>query len=230
MLWEQITFRDESDIRLSKPLADHFITQSQKLVKEKTQIIISQADETDDVFYIFKGSVKVSTLAPNSKEYIFREIGAGNLIGELSALDGDKRSVIVSANEDTILYKMNASSFKNLISGNEDFSNYLTNSLVKRVRNLSEQVFELTTMNVRCRILLDLIRRAKNASIKDGTVEFKLPKDQTQIAIALATHREAISREYSAFAKKNLIKKENDKVIVYSIEKLENLLSKMMGL
>jgi CRP-like cAMP-binding protein len=230
MLWEQITYRDESDIRLPDHLARLFIEQSQKVSKTSKQTLISQSDTTDDVYYIAEGQVRVSVLAPNSKEYIFREIGPGNLIGELTALDGGKRSVMVMTITDTLLYKMAQGSFKKLLGQNEELSNYLTLSLVKRVRNLSEQVFELSTMNVRCRILLDLIRRAKKAALKDGSATFNLPKDQVKVATALATHREAISREYSAFAKNGFIKKHNEKIVVPSIDKLETLLSKLMGL
>jgi len=230
MLWEQITYRDESDMRLPDPLAALFIEHSQSVPKTAKQTLISQSDITNDVYYISEGFVRVSVLAPNSKEYIFREIGPGNLIGELTALDGGKRSVMVMTITDTVLYKMAQVSFKKLLQQNEELSDYLTLSLVKRVRNLSEQVFELSTMNVRCRILLDLIRRAKKGVLEDDTASFQLPKDQVKVATALATHREAISREYSAFAKNGLIKKHNEHIFVPSIEKLETLLSKLMGL
>ena len=120
--------------------------------------------------------------------------------------------------------------FKKLLEQNEELSEHITLNLVKRVRNLSEQVFELSTMNVRCRILLDLIRRAKKGALEDGSATFNLPKDQMKVATALATHREAISREYSAFAKNGLIKKNNEHILVPSIEKLETLLSNLIGL
>lgn len=230
MLWEQITYTDESDMRLPDHLAALLIQHSQKVSKTAQQTLISQSDITDDVYYIAEGNVRISVLAPNSKEYIFREIGPGNLIGELAAIDGGKRSVMVMSITDTILYKMNQTTFKNLLAQNEEFSNYLTLSLVKRVRNLSEQVFELSTMNVRCRILLDLIRRAKKNTLENGSAKFSLPKDQVKVATALATHREAISREYSAFARNGFLQKNNGEIVVPSIEKLETLLSKMMGL
>ena len=230
MLWEQVTYKDESDMQLPSHLADMFIKRSKIITKSAKQTLISQSDTSDDVYYIAQGQVRVSVQAPNSKEYIFREIGPGNLIGELAALDGGKRSVMVTTIKDTLFYGMTQCTFKKLLEQNKEFSDYLRLSLVKRVRNLSEQVFELSTMNVRCRILLDLIRRAKKSALEDGSATFNLPKDQVKVAIALATHREAISREYSSFAKNGFIKKHNEKIVVPSIERLESLLSKLMGL
>jgi len=230
MLWEQVTYTDESDLRLPPQLAELFTAGSQTITKAPHQALLSQSDTSHDVYYIAKGSVRISVLAPNSKEYIFRDIGAGNLIGELAALDSGKRSVMVTANEQSVFYKMPQSHFQTLLKDNAEFAHYLTLSLVKRVRNLSEQVFELSTMNVRCRILLDLIRRAKKGEVKNGASTFSLPKDQVKVATALATHREAISREYSSFAKNGLIIKKNEHINVPSIEKLETLLSKLMGL
>lgn len=230
MLWEQISYRDESDIKLPETLVEIFLSQSQKISKKKKQTIITQSDDTTDIYYIYSGAVKISILAPNSKEYIFREVGKGNLIGELAAFDGEKRSVTVATTEDTIFYKMNRTVFLNLVNNNKEFYSYLITSLVKRVRNLSEQVFELSTMNVRCRIVLDIIRRAKKTGIDNNRAEFTLPKDQLKIATELSTHREAISREYGALVKSKLIEKNAQKIIIPSFDKLEAVFSKMMGL
>jgi len=229
MLWEQISYYDESDIKLPKALAELFTSHSQKVTKKQNQTIITQSDSSTDVYYIYSGAVKISILAPNSKEYIFREIGRGNLIGELSAMDGEKRSVMVVTTDNTIFYKMKQKEFLSFVSQNREFYDYLMISLVKRVRNLSGQVFELSTMNVRCRIVLDLIRRAKRSGSENDRAEFSLPKDQTIIATELATHREAISREYSALAKSKLIEKKAHQITVPSIQKLETTLSKIMG-
>ena len=230
MLSEQITYRDVSDIKLPKDIAEVFRTRAIFKKAIRGQSLITQSDPLNHVLYIDSGIVEISILSPSSKKYVFRELGAGNIIGELSAIDGGNRSATVTASVDTTYYKLSQSTFLELIENNKLFSNWLTKSLVKRIRDLSEQVFELSSLNVRSRILLDLIRRAKKVETQNDMVEIEKPKDQTKIATSLATHREAISREYSIFIQQGLIVKKEDHYLVPSISKLENVLLAMMGM
>ena len=59
--------------------------------------IIDHLDETTDCFLIASGSVRVIVNSASGKEITFRDIGAGEVVGELSALDGRPRSASVVA-------------------------------------------------------------------------------------------------------------------------------------
>lgn len=229
MISDELTYRDVSDIRLPNEIAQIFMTGALRIKRSIGQNIITQSDNTQDVFYIHSGSVEISIQAPNAKEFIFREMGAGSIIGELSAIDGEKRSLTVCALEDTVLYKVSPKYFLSLVETNREFSWWLTNSLVKRVRNTSEKVFELSSMNVRCRIILDIIRRSYSSGVDNDQSTFRPPRDQKKVATKLGTHREAVNREYSALVKEGLILKTSEAVVVPSVNALEALLSRMMG-
>lgn len=229
MLSEELTYRDVSDIQLPNDIAQIFMEGALRIKRSAGQNIITQSDNTQDVFYIHSGSVEISIQAPNAKEFIFREMGAGAIIGELSAIDGEKRSVTVCALEDTVLYKVSPKYFLSLVETNRELSRWLTNSLVKRVRNTSEKVFELSSMNVRCRIILDIIRRSYSAGVSDDRSTFRPPRDQKKVATKLGTHREAVNREYSALMKEGLIIKSPETILIPSVSALEALLSRMMG-
>ena len=230
MLSEQLTYHDVSDIKLPEDIIKVFRARAIFKKANKGQSLITQSDPLNHVLYLDTGIVEISILSPNSKKYVFRELGAGNIIGELSAIDGGSRSATVTAAVDSTYYKLSQSAFLELLENNQSFRNWLTKSLVKRIRDVSEQVFELSSLNVRSRILLDLIRRAKKVETQNDMVEIEKPKDQIKIATSLATHREAISREYSTFIQQGLIVKKDDHYLVPSISKLENVLVAMIGL
>lgn len=226
---EELTFRDVSDVKLPDEITDIFKASGVRVRRANGQNVMIQSDETRDVFLIESGTVEVSIQAANGKEYIFREVGRGSLIGEMSAIDGERRSATVTAVGEAVLYKIPSSRFLTMILDNPIFSKLMMISLVKRIRNTSEQLFELASMNVRSRILLDVIRRAYQSGVIEDRAHFLAPRDQSKAATALATHREAISREYSALIKEGLITRKGESFIVPSVSTLEATLERMIG-
>ena len=67
------------------------------------QLIIGHQDESNDVFFIAEGLVRVTVYSGSGKEVSFRDLGAGKSIGELSAVDGAPRSANVIALTDSVL-------------------------------------------------------------------------------------------------------------------------------
>lgn len=210
-------------------LAEIFISRSTQIKKAKNEILIHQYDESHDVFFLASGEAEVSLISPNAKVYVFRNIEEGEIFGELSALDHQIRSVTVSAIKDCIVYKMSQKSFLEMNAQNPDFSNWLIQMLVGRIRDLSEQAFELTALNVPSRIVLELIRKSIRSGIVNDEAVIDFATSQDRFAMALGTHREAINREFKALADKNLISRNGKRILVHSFTNLEKLYEQMVG-
>jgi CRP/FNR family cyclic AMP-dependent transcriptional regulator len=54
--------------------------------------ILSQEDQTTDVFVIVEGRVRITNYSPDGREVSFRDMGTGEIFGELAAIDGLPRS------------------------------------------------------------------------------------------------------------------------------------------
>src|SRR6476620_12770005 len=61
------------------------------------EILVDFDDLTTDVFFLLSGDVRVLMRTASGKEVILDEMRAGELFGELAALDGIKRSANVTA-------------------------------------------------------------------------------------------------------------------------------------
>ena len=77
--------------------------------------IISLRDSTDDVYFIVSGTVRVAVYSGSGKEVIFRQMGAGQMFGELAAIDGAPRSAQVVATSETTIASLSAVDFQRLI-------------------------------------------------------------------------------------------------------------------
>src|SRR3712207_9596471 len=64
---------------------------------EPDEILVDFDDLSTDVYFLLSGEVRIMIRTPSGKEVIFGEMRGGQFFGELSALDGVKRSANVTA-------------------------------------------------------------------------------------------------------------------------------------
>jgi CRP-like cAMP-binding protein len=157
--------------------------------------ILSVRDETNDVFFILEGRLQVKNYSEHGREFIFSEIGAGQIFGEFSALDGLPRSASVVAMEDTVVARMKAGDFVALLRADFDLTLRLLRILTGKARGLSDRIFELIALNARDRICFELARLAADG-VKDGPrVLIRPAPTHYEIAARIGSHREAVTRE-----------------------------------
>src|SRR5215471_9553064 len=63
------------------------------------------------VMAVLRGSIKISSLSRDGKEVVFRIINAGEILGEIAALDGEERSADAAAMTDCELLVLNRRDF-----------------------------------------------------------------------------------------------------------------------
>src|SRR4029077_13738249 len=80
--------------------------------------ILGEHEQTDDVFFILAGTVRINSISPKGREVIYTESYAGNIFGEFSAIDGLPRSATVFALTDCVLARMPAKAFFELPRSN----------------------------------------------------------------------------------------------------------------
>jgi CRP-like cAMP-binding protein len=127
------------------------------------QAIVDYQDKADDVFFIMRGKVRVIYFSASGREVTFRDLGAGQMFGELSAIDGCPRSASVVAVDDTMLASMTVADFWDILRRNDRVAAATLRWLVCLVRSLSERVIEFSTLCVQRRIRSELLRLAREA-------------------------------------------------------------------
>src|SRR5690348_15523743 len=79
------------------------------------EVLVDFDDLSTDVYFLLSGEVRVLMRTASGKEVILDEMKAGELFGELAAMDGIKRSANVTALTRGEACVMPASVFKELI-------------------------------------------------------------------------------------------------------------------
>ena len=169
--------------------------------------VVFHADESGDVFCVIKeGQVKVTMISPEGKEIILSMLGPGDFFGEMALLDDEPRSATVIATEPLEVVTIWRSDFLQILSENFSLTKKVLAELSQRLRNASNRIESLATMDVYgrlARFFLDLARD-QGKVLDNGYVAVIRPTHQA-IANMIGTSRETVSRLIHDLMKQNLL-------------------------
>lgn len=191
--------------------------------------IIGQEDASHDAFFVVTGKVRVTYYSNSGKEIAFRELQAGLMFGEISAIDDQSRSAQVVALENTCIARISNADFLRIIYEYPELTKYVMCHLTKLIRLLSDRVVEFSTLGVKNRIHAELLRLAREYNTKDNQVTIQDFPTHADIASRISTHREAVTRELNELVRANLISKVDGCLKVCDLDRLESLVEDVAG-
>lgn len=191
--------------------------------------IVRYHDHTNSAFFIVQGEIRIMYHSLSGQEVILCDLPTGEMFGELTAIDGHPRSATAIARSSALLASMPASDFQELIYGNRQIAEIILKRLTGQVRRLTERVYDYSTLAVRNRIQVELLRLAKNHMISGNAAVISPAPTQTEIASLVSTHREAVSRELNMLIRSKLILRQGHDLHVLDIAKLAEMVNEARG-
>ena len=179
--------------------------------------ILSVRDETNDVFFILAGRIQVKNYSEHGREFIFSEIGAGQIFGEFSALDGLPRSASVVAMEESVVARMKATDFVALLRSDFELTLRLLRILTGKARGLSDRIFDLIAHNARDRICFELARLAATGVREGDRVMIRPAPTHYEIAARIGSHREAVTRELNHLVSRGYVELGRRHVVIVDL-------------
>ena len=157
----------------------------------KNTMIICEGDQSDSLYVILSGKVKVFLSDEEGKEVTLNTQGEDEYFGELALLDSSPRSASVVTLEKTRLAVISKSSFEECMEKNPGISLKVSRGLARRLRELSENVRSLALMDVYGRVARTLLEMSEE---HDGKKIIPQKLTQREIASMVGASREMVSR------------------------------------
>ena len=153
--------------------------------------IMVAGDQTDSLYIILSGRLKVMMSDAEGKEVILSILGPGEFFGEMGLIDDSPRSASVLAIEPCELLSIAKRDFNKCLADNFEMAMAVMRGLVRRLREADRKIGSLALLDVYgrvARLLLDM------ADTVDGQkmVTKRLPKQD--IAKMIGASREMVSR------------------------------------
>ncbi|MBV8521839.1 MAG: Crp/Fnr family transcriptional regulator [Acetobacteraceae bacterium] len=158
--------------------------------------IVRKGDPGSSAIVIMSGRVRISMLSPEGREFTLGVLGPGEVIGEMSLIDGGPRSADVTAIEDCVLLAVPRNRFLALLHENPDLCLRVMQVLCQRLRRANQSLEEVATLDLPARLGRLLLRLAKEHGrpTPEG-IRIDLRLSQKDLSTLIAGSREKVNRE-----------------------------------
>ena len=176
-----------------------------KLTLPKKEMVFSQGDSADSVFYIQKGKVKLSVVAKGGKEATIGILNEGDFFGEGCLTGQAFRMCSAAAMIDSTVMRIDKKSMIDVIHREHAFSDmfvaYLLARNIRYEEDLVDQLFNSSEKRL-ARVLLLLARFGK-----EGKPEVAIPKiSQETLAEMVGTTRGRVNFFMNRFRKLGFVR------------------------
>lgn len=189
------------------------------------QTIISRDSDDHSVYFIVAGRVRATMYSHGGKQVTFGDQSAGEFLGELAAIDGQRRALDVVALEPTLVACLAADAFAELLRTQPIVADRVLKRVIQILRSTTERVIELSTLGVQNRIHAELLRLAGLAGVHANRACIDPAPKHADIASRVSTNREQVTRELSALVRAGLLVKEGATLQVVDVARLERMVA-----
>src|SRR5918999_628542 len=161
---------------------------------KRNEYVIRREGTDRDVYFVIAGAVRIAAAAGRGRRIIFRDVGAGEVFGEHSAVDGRARFTDVLALRESLLASMSPEVFRAILANHASVRERLLRRLTGSVRELADRLLGLGAQPVQQRIWAELLRLAHLAGMEANVARIEPAPTHKDIASRVGTTREQVSR------------------------------------
>ncbi len=193
------------------------------------QQIIDKESTTRDVCFVVSGRVRVVNYSFSGRGIILDELNAGGFFGELSALDGLPRSARVVALDQAMIAFLPRHAFLRLLDANPPVAMKVMTHLAKIVRASTQRIMDLSTLGANNRVHADLLRLV--GDLDDDAIEATIEPIPIHgdIASRVSTSRETVARVMNDLARKGIVEKKGNKLVIGDLRRLRDMVEDVRG-
>ncbi len=191
----------------------------QKAIPKDT-VIFNEGDECGTVAFLLSGSIRISKIGKNGREIVLYRLGSGDscILTISSVLANISYPATAVVEEDAEAILLSVQQFKELMTINPEFQQYIYKLLAARLLEVMTLVDEIVFHKMDERLIEYLLRHSKN---DEDIIEIT----HEELASQLGSVREVISRLLKGFERDGLIQLSRGKVKIMHRSGLEEKLS-----
>jgi CRP/FNR family transcriptional regulator, cyclic AMP receptor protein len=185
-------------------------------------VLFSEGDVSNRVVLLLSGRVKVSSFSEDGVETVLGFRGAGDVLGELSAIDGGEHQATVTVVEPGEAVFVQAERFIASLETMPGLSLVLLRSVVGRLRDADRKRAEFTALDVVGRVAHRLVELADDYGddVDGGGVRIGLQMSQRELAGWVGSSREAVNKALQQLQRQGFIAAERRQITVLDVEAL----------
>ena len=188
---------------------------------KKNAVLFRKGDAGTTLYLVSAGVVRISTPSPQGKDAVFNIITPGEILGEITIIDGGQRSADAIMAEDGQVIVIERRDFFPMLSKYPQIAIRLLNVLCGRLRRTSEQVEDILFCDVSIRLAKALLHLHRQGGPGLPTVRVT----QRELSQMIGASRESTNRELRRWQRKKWLGFKRGNMTVLAPQALESLIS-----
>jgi CheY-like chemotaxis protein len=191
---------------------------------KKKQIVYSEGNHPNCLYYVLKGKVNASISNEDGKELVTELFSAGDFLGYVALLEETVYQDTAKALEETELAVIPKNDFDELMANNKEVTHTFIKLLAKNVSAKEKQLLGIAYNSLRKKVAEALLLLLHKYNPK-ANCPFAIDINREILAAIAGTAKESLIRTLGDFRNEKLIEIENGKIVILNQHKLEHLVN-----
>ena len=189
----------------------------------KDELLFETGDPSDGLYIVLDGTLRLTLSTPDGGELIVREAEAGDVLGEIGALDGGPRSAHArGVSPSSRLAFLSRPRLDRLMLDHPDLAVSIMRTLCTRLRATTEQLEGIALYPLRMRVARFLMARGARGghARSDGRRAVSLTLSQSALASVLGASRPKVNGAIAELEKAGIIERRGA-LVIYDPDRLQ---------
>jgi CRP-like cAMP-binding protein len=181
-------------------------------------LLFLEGDLGGNVIIVHEGHVKVYATSADGSQHVLAVRGPGDVLGDLSAIDGRPRSASGMTVEPAEVQLVPRDDFLDFLAEHRGAALALLGVVVERMRDSDRLRVEFGALDTTARVAMRLVELAETVGEPTELgVRLTVPLTQDDLAGWVAASREAVARALASLRKRGLIKTARREITVLDL-------------
>lgn len=186
----------------------------------RNELIFSQGDRGDGLYFVVDGHVRISRENFNGDEVIITLHEPGQYFGELALFDDEPRSASATAEDRTTVLFLSRGVFRAFLESHPAALYSCLQVVVRQLRRCTDLVDELALMDVRSRLARRLLSLEEGGMLAGEDNSFRLT--QQHLAQMTGATRESVNKHLNALVDEGVVQLLRGRIRILNREALED--------
>lgn len=189
---------------------------------EAGEVVFKEGDEGSTCYIVRSGRARAIRQHPDGRSITLAHFESGDMFGEMSMFDGERRSATVETTERTEAIAILSADMHRLVREHPDISVKLIAALGQRLRDTNERLARQSFQTVQSRVAAVLAQLVGAAREAEGSAEgdVVITTTQAELAQLAGSSRESASRFLAVLERAGIITQGRGRLTVHDAEAL----------
>ena len=191
-------------------------------VRFRAGTAVFHVDDVGSMLYIVvQGAVKIFVPARDGREVLLAILRSGDVFGEMSLLDDDRRSASATTMDDTEMLSLSRQDFQQVLTRYPDACRALVGVLVRRLRQTNLSIQDAYMLDVPGRLARRLLLLVEQHGVPaEAGTEIGLRISQQDLASMIGASRVAVNKQLQIWRQRGIIDLRRQRVTVVKPQEL----------